>query len=119
MAMRAMSVPPGTKPLFVLGYVAAAVYLLSGLILGFLPAHWDEAGVLDQVIWIVLSLGGCLLLLLGLMVFERTPRRGAILISLGGILGAAPLFWTVLTLLMAVALVALSVIYARRLTAAS
>ena len=111
------SAPP--KPLFILGSVAAVLYLLSGVIIGVLmPSHWEEAAASDQVIWIVFSLGGCLLLALGLWVFRRSPWPGAVLISLGGILGALPIFWTVVALLLAVALVVLSVFYARRVSRA-
>lgn len=110
---------PTPKSLFVLGGIAAVIYLLSGLFVGFSPSHWEEAATADQVIWIVLSLGGCFLLTVGLWLFQRSPWTGAALISLGGVLGALPLFWTVLLPLLAIALVVLSFIHARRETAAN
>jgi hypothetical protein len=109
--------PP--KPLFILGSVVAVLYLLSGVVIGVLiPSFWEDSATSDRVFWIVLSLGGCLLLALGLWVFQRSPWPGAVLISLGAILGAIPLFWTLVALLLAIALVVLSVTYARRATGA-
>jgi hypothetical protein len=42
---------------------------------------------------------------------------GATLISVGAILGALPIFWALLPLLLALALIVLTVVYARRAAA--
>ena len=89
-------------------------YLLWGLVFGLMPSHWEESGVMDQVLFLVLMIGGSVLLGLGLWVLSRAPWPGAMLISLGGILGALPVFWMLLPLVVAVALVVLSIVYARR-----
>ncbi len=106
------------KPLLLVGGIAVVFYLLWGLVFGLMPSHWEESGVMDQVLFLVLMIGGSLLLGVGLWVFSRAPWLGALLISLGGILGALPVFWMLLPLVVAVALVMLSIVYARRHTGA-
>lgn len=102
-----------------LGWVAAIVYLGFGLVLGFLPSHWDEASLSDQVLYILFLVGGALLLVAGLRLFPRMPALGALLVSVGGLAGAAPLFWTLVLPLAAIALIVLSVRDARRAQAAA
>ena len=63
---------------------------------------------------VVLGVGGGILVLGGLRLLSRSPVAGAALISLGAILGALPIFWALLPLLLALALIVLSVVYARR-----
>jgi hypothetical protein len=105
------------KILVVLGTFVAAAYVLIGIIGGLLPSHWEEAsGASDRIIWIVLLVGGGLLLFLGLRMSRRSPWLGAALISLGAVAGALPIFWTLIALLVAITLVVLSVLYARRAT---
>lgn len=94
--------------------MAAIIYLGFGLVLGFLPSHWDEAPLTDQVLHIVSLVGGGLLLIVGLRLFSHNPVVGAVLVSIGGLAGAAPLFWTLLLPLAAIALIVLSVLDVRR-----
>lgn len=101
--------------LFWLGGVTGVAYLLAGALGGWWPGHWDDAPAADQVIWIVLLVGGGVAILAGLRVIERSPRWGAILVSVGAVAGALVLFWTVIVMLVAVALAVLSVAYGRRL----
>jgi uncharacterized membrane protein YdbT with pleckstrin-like domain len=62
----------------------------------------------------VLLIAGGLVVLTGLRMLRRAPVRGATLVSLGAVVGALPIFWALLPLLLAVALIVLSVLYARR-----
>jgi hypothetical protein len=105
------------KLLVVLGTFAAAAYLLIGIVGGLWGSHWDDASAADQIIWVVLLVGGAVLLFAGLRISRRSPWGGAALISLGAVAGALPIFWTVIALLVAFVLVVLSVMYARRATA--
>jgi hypothetical protein len=102
------------KLLVVLGTFTGIAYLLIGVIGGVWPSHWEDASASDQIIWIVLLLGGGLLLLAGVRISNRSPWPAAALISVGAVLGALPIFWTGLALLVAIALVVLSVLHARR-----
>ena len=114
-----MSTEATHKALYRLGWVTAGAYLLIGLVVGLLPYHWKEAGVADQVLWVVLIAGGGLLLITGLRSFEHSAWRGATLVSLGGVAGAVPLFWTLVGPLAAIALIVLSIRAARRTRAAT
>ncbi len=108
------------KTLVVLGTFVAAAYLVIGIVGGLLPAHWDEdASATDQIIWFVLLVGGGVLLYAGLRVSRRSPWLGAALISVGAVAGSLPIFWTVIALLVAITLVVLSIVYARRATRAA
>jgi hypothetical protein len=102
------------KWLFGLGAFVAVAYLLVGVIGGLWPGHWDEASALDEILWYVFLVGGGALLLAGLWFFQRSPWTGAVLVSLGAIAGGLALFWTVLAPVLAIALVVLSVLCARR-----
>lgn len=109
-----MSTHTPSAALLRLGWVAAIIYLGFGLVFGFLPSHWDEASLTDQVLYIVFLVGGGLLLIAGLRLFSGSPVVGAVLVSIGGLAGAAPLFWTLLLPLVAIALIVLSVLDVRR-----
>ena len=63
--------------------------------------------------------GSGILVFLGLRMSRRSPWLGATLISVGAVAGALPIFWTILALVVAVALVVLSIMYARRAAGAS
>src|SRR5262245_921780 len=105
------------KTLVVLGTFAAAAYVLIGLVGGLLPSHWEEAsGWSDRIVWFVLLVGGGIVLYLGLRLSRRSPWLGAALISIGAVAGALPIFWALIPLVLAVPLVVLSVMYARRAT---
>jgi len=107
------------KILVVLGTFVAAAYVIIGISGGLLASHWEEASTGDRVIWTVLLVGGGLLLFLGLRMSRRSPWLGAALISVGAVLGALPIFWTIVALVLAIALVVLSIMYARRAAGAS
>ena len=107
------------KALFRLGWITAIAYLVIGIVVGVLPYHWKEAGIADQVLWVVFIAGGGLLLIAGLRSIEHSPWLGATLVSLGGVAGAVPLFWTLVGPLAAIALIVLSIRAARRASASS
>jgi hypothetical protein len=107
------------KLLVVLGTFTGIAYLVIGVVGGLWSSHWEDASASDQIIWIVLLLGGGLLLLAGIRISKRSPWAAAALISVGAVLGALPIFWTVLALLVAIALVVLSILYARGATGRS
>ena len=89
-------------------------YTLVGVVGGAWPGAWDDSGAADQVFWVVLSVGGAALLAAGLWLIDRARWAGASLVSIGAILGGVPIFWAVLPLVAAAALVVLAVRYARR-----
>jgi hypothetical protein len=103
------------KMLVVLGTLTGIAYLVIGVVGGLWSSHWEDASASDQIIWIVLLLGGGLLLLAGVRISNRSAWPAAALISVGAVLGALPIFWTGLALLVAIALVVLSVLHARRI----
>ena len=104
------------KALVVLGFFTAVAYLLVGIIGGLSLSHWDEASAGDQVLWVVLLVGGAILIIAGLRISRRSPWGGAALISIGALAGALPIFWTLVAVLVAISLVVLSIVYARRAT---
>ena len=105
-----MAVP---KPLRVFGYFAAVAYFIVGIVGGLWPSHWENASGSDQALWIILMVGGSILLVAGLRLFPRSRWGGAVLVSVGAFFGALPIFWTGIALLVAVVLVLLSVRHAR------
>ena len=106
------------RSLFILGALAGAAYVLAGILGGaFWPSHWEEASRADQVLWLAFLAGGGVLVLAGLRLLQRAPWTGAALVSLGAVAGAVPLFWTLAVPLVAIALVVLSIKYARRVAA--
>jgi len=105
---------PLTKTLFWLGAFTGVAFIVVGIVGGILPSHWEDAPASDRIVWVVLSVGGGLALLAGLRLLSRSPWTGTALVSLGAIVGALPIFWALLPLLLAVALIVLSVIYARK-----
>jgi hypothetical protein len=106
------------KVLVVLGTVVAVVYLLAGVVVGLWPSVWDDTGTGDQIFWIVFLVGAGLLILAGLRMSNRSPWPAAALISVGALAGALPTFWTVIAPIVAIPLVVLSIVYARRKAAA-
>lgn len=105
------------KTLVGLGLFVGVAYVVIGIAGGYWPGHWDDAAASDQIVWILFLVGGGIAVLAGLRLLPRSPMAGATLVSLGAILGALPIFWALLPLLLAVALVVLSVIYVRRAAA--
>jgi hypothetical protein len=92
----------------------AIAYLFVGVAGAIWPGHWDEAAASDQILWAVFLIVGGLLVLAGLRLLHDAPGRGAALVSLGAVLGALPIFWALLPILLALTLIVLSVLYARR-----
>jgi hypothetical protein len=104
--------------LYRLGTFLGIAYLLAGVV-GFLWPRWDEAATSDRAVWFVLLAGGGAALLAGLRLLDRSPWVGAALVSVGALAGALALFWSILVPLFAITLVVLSVVSARRVTAAT
>ena len=104
------------KTLFILGGVAVLGYLLATLI-GDIRMSEFGTSTTEPVLWRVVLVAGSLLLIAGLWLVQRSPWAGAGLISLGAVAGAVPIFWTVFMPLVALALVVLSVVNARKATA--
>jgi hypothetical protein len=94
--------------------VTGRAYLIVGVAGAIWPGHWDDAAASDQIVWAVLLIAGGLLVLAGLRLLQRAPARGGMLVSIGAVVGALPIFWALVPLLLAVALIVLSVVYARR-----
>jgi hypothetical protein len=101
-----------------LGWFAVIAFTLVGVVGGAWPGAWDESSATDQIVFVVLSVGGAALLAGGLWLIDRARWPGAALVSIGAIVGALPIFWTLIALVVAAALVVLSVMYARRAPAA-
>jgi hypothetical protein len=97
-----------------LGMFTGIAYLIVGVAGAIWPGHWDDAAASDQILWAVFLITGGLLVLAGLRLQRRAPARGAALVSIGAVLGALPIFWALLPLLLAIALIVLSVLHARR-----
>jgi hypothetical protein len=102
------------KALFVLGALAGAVYILVGIVVGAWPSVWEETETGGRVAWIIFVTGAGVLLLLGLRIFDRAPRSGAALVSVGALIGGLTLVWSLVAPLAAIVLIALSILCARR-----
>jgi hypothetical protein len=101
-----------------LATVAGVGYLVVGVAGDIWPGHWDDTGAGDQILWLAFGVVGGALVLAGWRQLDRSPKLAAALISVGAIVGALPIFWTIVALLLALALVVLSVLYARGASAA-
>jgi hypothetical protein len=101
------------KALFRLGAFTGVAYLIVGVAGAIWPGHWDDAAASDQILWAVFLCGGGLMVLAGVRLLRRSPLGAATLVSIGAVLGALPIFWALLPLLLAFALIVLSVLYAR------
>ena len=104
------------KVLVVLGTITGVAYVLVGLITGLWPSFWDDSSTGDRIVWMALLVGGGIVLLAGLRISVRSPWPAAILISAGALAGALATFWTVVVPIVAISLVVLSILYARRRT---
>ena len=99
---------------FVLGAILALAYL-AGAVLGAVLVDWDDdGGDTDRAFWMIFLLGGCVLLVAGLVLAARSRWLAAVLIVLGAVAGAIATFWTIVVPLAVIALVVLTIMWARR-----
>ncbi len=112
---RTMRDSAARKGLSVLGTLAGAVYIVVGVVVGALPSVWEETDTGGRVFWIVFVVGAGVLVLIGLRIFDRAPRSGAALVSVGALIGGLALAWSVVAPIAAIVLIALSFLCARRL----
>ncbi len=103
--------------ILVLGALLALAALVLGLLIGF-DEDWDSTG--ERVLWFVLTVGGALLLAVGLWYASRsrTPRAAA-LICIGALMVGVAIFWSIAIPLAAIAVIVLTVMWVRRSTAAA
>jgi len=102
------------KSLSALGKLAGAAYILVGVVVGALPAVWEDSSTGGRVFWIIFLVGAGVLLFAGLRIFDRSPWAAAALVSVGAIVGGLVLAWSVAAPVIAIALIVLSVVGARR-----
>lgn len=88
------------------GYIAAGVV---GAALGVTDSDGS-----DLAFWLALLVGGGTLVLIGSFALVARPVLGAALTAVGAVAGALALFWSVLVPVLALALIVLAVIRARR-----
>jgi hypothetical protein len=100
--------------LSVLGTLVGAIYILVGVIVGALPAAWEDSSTGGRVFWIVFLVGAGVLVLAGLRIFDRSRRAGAALVCVGALVGGLVLAWSIAAPIAAIALIVLSVVCARR-----
>jgi hypothetical protein len=105
--------------LFWLGALLAVVYLVLGIVIGvFDDETWSSNG--ERVFWLVLTLGGAALLAAGLWLTGRAASIAAVvLIVIGAAMGGVATFWTVITGIVAIAVIVLAFMWARQRTAAT
>jgi hypothetical protein len=101
------------KGLRITGWILAV--LLVGM--GIAEATYASGTRAHQTLFFVALMLFAVLVVTGIRLIERRPWLGCVLASVGAVLGGLALFWTVLALLLAVAVVALSIRSARRLSA--
>ena len=114
-----MGVDRITTAILVFGGVLGVAYVAAGIV-GAIAIDSDEATAADRVVWIGLLTGGGLLLLAGLWALRNASAwLAAGLVSVGALAGAIAVLWSVLVPLGAIVLVVLSIVRARRVTAAT
>ncbi len=109
---------PVPRTLQALGYFAAGAYVVIGIVGGLWISRWDSVSASDQARWVILMVGGAILLVVGLRIFPRSNWGGALLVSVGGFFGALPVFWSGVALVVGVVLVLLAVRHARTVSRA-
>ena len=108
-----------TTAIVVVGGVLGVAYLAAGIV-GGIAGEWDDTATGERVLWMSFLAGGGALLLAGLWALRgASPWLAAGLISVGALAGAIAVFWSVFVPLGAILLVVLSVVRARRITAAT
>lgn len=101
-----------TKAAYVLALVLAVGYLVGG-IGGWIGDVTDGDGS-DLAVWLVLLIGGALMLLAGIFGVRRWSAASVALIGVGAVAGALPLFWTIIVPVLALVLIGLAVAATRR-----
>lgn len=102
-----------------LGVLLALAYLVLGILIGVFDDEWDSTG--ERTFWLVLTLGGAALLAAGLWLAQRAASRmvAVALIVIGALMGAVATFWLVITAIVAIAVIVLAFLWARRPAAAT
>ena len=99
-----------SRGLRVLAWVAALLYVAVGL----LELILADGSLGHRVIFAVVLGFFAVLVLVGVRLIPDRPWIGAAMASVGAIAGGLALFWTIAALLLAIAIVTLSVLAARR-----
>ena len=99
-----------------LAILLGIAYLLAGIIGGF-AIDFDSSA--DRTFWVVFLIAGGILLFAGLAVAARSRWLAVIVLAAGGILGSLIIFWAILPALATIALIVLTVLWARRPAAAA
>ena len=92
----------------------AATYAIAG-IAGML-ADWEVG---ETVIWVAFLVGGALLIVVGLRLFDASAALAGLLVSVGAAAGGFALFWLIIVPLAAAVVIALSVAIARQTSTAT
>jgi hypothetical protein len=101
------------KSLRIVGWVTAALFVAIGIA----EATYANGTRAHQLLFFVALTLFASLIVGGIKLLELRPWLGAGLASLGAVLGGVSLFWTVAALLLAIAIVTLSIVCARRVSA--
>ena len=101
------------KSLRIVGWVTAALFVAIGIA----EATYANGTRAHQLLFFIVLTIFALLIVVGIRLLPRRPWLGAGLASVGAVLGGISLFWTVLALLLAIAIVTLSIVCARRASA--
>ena len=108
-----------TTAIVVIGGVLGVAYVAAGIV-GGIAIDWDDSAGAARVLWIALLAGGGVLLLAGLWVLRTASAwLAAGLVSAGALAGAIAVYWSLLVPVGAMVLVVLSIVRARRATAAA
>jgi hypothetical protein len=105
--------------LLALGVLLALAYLVLGIIIGVFDEEWDSSG--ERAFWLVWTLGGATVLAAGLWLVQRAASGmvAVALIVIGALMGGVATWWLVITAIVAIAVIVLAVLWARRPTAAT
>jgi len=101
------------KSLRIVGWLTAALFVAVGVA----EATYANGTRAHQTLFFVALTLFAAMIVAGIKLLDRRPWLGAGLASVGAVLGGISLFWTVGALLLAIAIVWLSVVCARRVSA--
>ena len=101
------------KSLRIVGWLTAALLVVIGIA----EATYASGTRAHQTLFFVALTLFAALIVAGITLLPRRPWLGAGLASLGAVLGGVSLFWTVVALLLAITIVTLSIVCARRVSA--